>query len=97
MSTLDRKIFLTLFFTMFANLTGVGIVVPLLPVYAHQLGAGGFAIGLIFGAFSFSRTVCLPIFGRLSDRKGRKPFIVMAMGMGGFFVLAARGGSRKKG
>jgi MFS transporter, DHA1 family, multidrug resistance protein len=76
LETLDKKIFGTLFFSIFAAVTGVGIVVPLLPIYAHDLGATGFYIGLIFGAFSISRTAFLPWFGRLSDVKGRKPFIV---------------------
>jgi MFS family permease len=76
MKKLDKKIFGTLFFSIFAAVTGVGIVVPLLPVYAHDLGASGLYIGLIFGAFSISRTFFLPYFGRLSDIKGRKPFIV---------------------
>ncbi|MBW2584501.1 MAG: MFS transporter, partial [Deltaproteobacteria bacterium] len=73
MGKLDKKIFGTLFFSIFATVTGVGIVVPLLPIYAHDLGASGLYIGLIFGAFSMSRTVFLPWFGRLSDIKGRKP------------------------
>ena len=76
MDRIDKKIFGTLFFSIFATVTGVGIVVPLLPVYAHHAGASGFAIGLIFGSFSLSRTLFLPYFGRLSDRKGRKPLIV---------------------
>ncbi len=79
MNTADRKIFGTLFFSMFAAVTGVGIVVPLLPIYAHDLGASGLYIGLIFGAFSLSRTIFLPYFGRMSDRKGRKPFIVVGL------------------
>ncbi len=76
MERLDKKIFGTLFFSIFAAVTGVGIVVPLLPIYAHDLGASGLYIGLIFGSFSISRTIFLPWFGRLSDVKGRKPFIV---------------------
>ncbi|MGD9262179.1 MAG: MFS transporter [Desulfobacterales bacterium] len=76
MNKLDKKIFGTLFFSIFAAVTGVGIVVPLLPIYAHNLGASGMYIGSIFGAFSLSRTIFLPYFGRLSDKKGRKPFIV---------------------
>lgn len=79
MSSSDKKIFLVLFFAIFATVTGVGIVVPLLPVYAHTLGAGGFAIGMIFGSFSLARTFFLPYFGRLSDKKGRKPFIVTGL------------------
>jgi DHA1 family multidrug resistance protein-like MFS transporter len=78
---LDWKIFGTLFFSMFATITGVGIVVPLLPVYAHDLGATGFYVAMIFGAFSLSRTIFLPYFGKLSDLNGRKPFIV-----GGLFA-----------
>ena len=76
MEKLDKKIFGTLFFSIFAAVTGVGVVVPLLPIYAHDLGASGLYIGFIFGAFSLSRSFFLPWFGRLSDMKGRKPFIV---------------------
>jgi MFS family permease len=79
MQKLDKLIFTTLLFSTFATITGVGIVVPLLPVYAHDLGAGGLYIGMIFGSFSLSRTVLLPYFGRQSDKKGRKPFIVFGL------------------
>lgn len=78
-TALDKKIFGTLFFSLLATITGVGIVVPLLPVYARHAGASGLYIGLIFGAFSLSRTILLPYFGRLSDRKGRKPFILAGL------------------
>lgn len=79
MNASHRKIFGTLFFSIFAAVTGVGIVVPLLPVYAHDLGASGVYIGLIFGAFSLSRTFFLPFFGRRSDQKGRKWYIVTGL------------------
>ncbi len=79
MATSDRKIFGTLFFSLFTAVTGVGIVVPLLPVYAHELGAGGFAIGLIFGSFSLSRTFSLSYFGKKSDQNGRRPYIVTGL------------------
>jgi MFS family permease len=75
----DRHIFFTLFFAIFSTVTGVGIVVPLLPVYARSMGASGFMVGMIFGAFSLSRSFFLPVFGRLSDKKGRKPMIVPGM------------------
>jgi MFS family permease len=75
----DIKVFNVLFFSIFAAVTGVGIVVPLLPVYARDIGASGFAIGMIFGIFSIARTLFIPVFGRASDRRGRKPFIVAGM------------------
>ncbi len=75
----EKRIFCTLFFSLFATITGVGIVVPLLPVYAHEMGASGLYIALIFSAFSLSRTCFLPYFGRLSDKKGRKPFIIVGL------------------
>lgn len=75
----QKSVFLTLFFAIFSTITGVGIVVPLLPVYANDLGATGIYVGLIFGSFSISRTILLPYFGRLSDIKGRKPFIVIGL------------------
>ena len=83
---LDKKIFGTLFFSIFAAVTGVGIVVPLLPVYAHGLGASGLYIGLIFGSFSLSRTFFLPYFGRKSDQSGRKHLIVT--GLGGYTLIS---------
>jgi len=79
MEKAEKKIFATLFFSIFTTITGVGIVVPLLPVYAHDMGASGIYIGLLFGAFSLSRTFFLPYFGRYSDRRGRKPFIVTGL------------------
>ncbi len=79
MNQFDKKIFGTLFFAIFGTVIGVGIVVPLLPIYAHNLGASGLYIALIFGAFSLSRTFLLPYFGKLSDKKGRKPIIIAGL------------------
>lgn len=79
MNRSDLKIFSILFFSIFSAVTGVGIVIPLLPVYAHDLGASGLYISLIFGSFSISRNLFLPYFGRQSDKTGRKPFIVIGL------------------
>lgn len=77
--TAKRRILGTLFFSVFATVLGVGIVVPLLPIHAHQLGASGFHIALIFGAYAMSRALFLPIFGHMSDRKGRKRFLTVGL------------------
>ncbi|MEW5735051.1 MAG: MFS transporter [Thermodesulfobacteriota bacterium] len=76
---MNRRVFFALFFSVFTTITGVGLVVPLLPVWASQMGASGFAVGLIFGSFSISRTLGLPYFGKASDRRGRKPYIVAGL------------------
>ncbi|MBW1739764.1 MAG: MFS transporter [Deltaproteobacteria bacterium] len=76
---MNKKVFSTLFLAVFSVTLGVGLVVPLLPVYAYELGATGLYIGFIFGAFSLSRTAFLPYFGHLSDLKGRKPFITAGL------------------
>lgn len=79
MSQSKKTIFATLFFSIFSAVMGVGIVVPLLPVYAMSLGASGIYVALIFGAFSLSRTIMLPIFGSASDRYGRRPFLIAGL------------------
>ena len=79
MNAQQNRIFYTLFFSVFCAVLGVGIVIPLLPVYAKQIGSSGLQIGLIFGAFSISRTLMLPFFGRRSDATARKPFIVFGL------------------
>ncbi len=79
MTALNTRIFATLFVAIFVTAMGAGFVAPLLPNYAHELGAGGLEIGLIFGAFSITRSLFVPYFGRLSDRKGRKPLITTGL------------------
>ncbi|MFH2130917.1 MAG: MFS transporter [bacterium] len=76
---MNKKILLVLCLAIFTAVLGQGLVVPLLPAYANAMGASGFTIGLIFGIFSISRTFFLPYFGKLSDKKGRKPFIVWGL------------------
>ena len=72
---------------------GLGIIWPLIPVYAVELGAGGFLVGLIIASFNVSRTILNPIVGRISDRLGRKKFIVAGLFAYGtiaiFYVLPA--------
>ena len=70
----------------FVSMTGVGIIVPFLPIYARDLGASGVMLGLIFAAFSLSRALVVPWLGGFSDRLGRKPFIIA--GMAGYGVTS---------
>jgi len=74
-----KKSFPILSLSIFSSMLGIGIVAPLLPLYAENLGATGIGIGLIFGSFSISRTITMPIFGWLSDRKGRKLFLSIGL------------------
>jgi MFS family permease len=58
---------------------GLGIIWPLIPVYAVELGAGGTLVGIIIASFNVSKTLFSPFAGRLSDRWGRKNFIVTGL------------------
>jgi MFS family permease len=58
---------------------GLGIIWPLVPVYAVQLGAGGLQVGLIIASFNVARTFTNQLAGRLSDRWGRKSFILLGL------------------
>ena len=75
-------------------MTGLGIIWPLVPVYAVQLGAGGLQIGIIIASFNLARTLSNPLAGRLSDRWGRKPFIATGLLLYAlvsvFYVMATR-------
>jgi len=70
---------LVIFLTIFVNLVGFGIIVPLLPFYAEQFGASGLTIGLLFGIFSLSQLVASPILGAASDRYGRRPVLIFSL------------------
>jgi MFS family permease len=68
-----------LFLTVFIDLLGFGIVIPLLPLYAEQYDASAVAIGLLMGSFSATQFVFAPIWGGLSDRIGRRPIILFSL------------------
>ncbi|MDN7024541.1 MFS transporter [Methanoculleus sp. FWC-SCC1] len=74
-----KRIFNVLFISVFATMLGLGIVSPLLPIYAENLGATGLWLGAVFSAFALSRSVFMPIVGRISDRRGRKKIILIGM------------------
>jgi MFS family permease len=68
---------------LFATQLGMGIINPILPIYAKDLGATGLWIGVIAAAYSISRAICMPPIGWLSDRKGRKIFLTTGLAVSG--------------
>lgn len=85
---MHRRVYIALFTAVFAATMGVGFIGPLLPLYARDLGAAGLSLGLIFSGFSVARFIFMPVIGRLSDRFGRKPFIVVGLALFAGFSLA---------
>jgi len=70
---------LIIFLTIFVNLIGFGIIIPLLPFYAEKFGASPIVIGLLFAIFSLCQLVAAPVLGDLSDRWGRRPVLVFSL------------------
>ncbi len=68
-----------LFVTVLVDMVGFGIVLPLLPYYAEEFGASPFQVTLLIASFSAMQFVAVPIWGRLSDRLGRRPFIIAGL------------------
>jgi MFS family permease len=81
-----KRIFSSLYGAVFTTMIGIGIVIPLLPGYAQDLGASGIYIGLIFSSFALSRALFMPFFGRLSDNRGRRALIIT--GLCGYVTLS---------
>ena len=70
---------LIIFLTIFVNLVGFGIIIPLLPFYAETFGASPFVIGLLFAVFSLAQLIASPLLGDLSDRYGRRPVLIFSL------------------
>lgn len=69
---------LVIFLTVFLDLVGFGIVLPLLPVYSEKFGASGFLVGVIMASYSAMQFLFAPTWGRLSDRIGRRPVLLVS-------------------
>ncbi|WP_062399094.1 MFS transporter [Methanogenium cariaci] len=83
------RIIVVISLSVFISLIGIGMVVPILSVYADTLGgASSFWIGVVFAAFALSRTICMPFFGRMADRYEKKH--MMAAGLF-FYALISLG------
>ncbi len=67
------------FLIVFIDLVGFGIVIPILPLYAEDLHGSPLELGLLMAAFSAMQFVFAPILGRLSDRFGRRPVLLLSL------------------
>ncbi len=65
--------------TTFIDMTGFGMVIPILPFHPETAEAGAFALGILIGSFSLMQFIFSPLLGRLSDKVGRKPVILVSI------------------
>ena len=68
-----------MFLTVFIDLIGFGIIIPLLPLYAEKFGASGFTVGLLLMSYSLMQFFFAPMWGRLSDKIGRRPVLLISL------------------
>ena len=69
----------TLFLIVFVDLVGFGLVIPLLPFYAVRFGASPQQVTLLLAVYSLMQLFAAPLWGRLSDRVGRRPVLMISM------------------
>lgn len=86
---LDFKKLLPVFVIVLIDLLGMTIIIPLMPLYAVSFGANAFTIGLLGAVYPMMQFIGAPILGRLSDRYGRKPVLMISQvgTLVGFLVL----------
>ena len=68
-----------LFLIVFIDLVGFGVVIPLLPYYALRFGAAPWEVTLLMACYSFAQFIAAPLLGRLSDRVGRRPVLLVSL------------------
>ena len=74
----NRNVYI-LAFTLLVVMLGFGVVIPIMPFYVEQLGAGGTELGLLVASYAVMRLICGPLWGSLSDRVGRKPVLMIGV------------------
>ena len=74
-----RASLFVLFLTVFIDLIGFGMVIPFLSYYAREYGASGIAVGAVVGIYSIMQFFFAPVWGRLSDRVGRRPVLLISL------------------
>ena len=69
----------SIFLIVFVDMLGFGLILPLLPYYAEKYGANAIVIGLLTASYAAAQLIGAPILGRLSDRYGRRPILMMSV------------------
>lgn len=88
-----RSQLFVIFLTVFIDLAGFGLILPILPYYAQELGAGGLGFGALIGVYSLMQFLATTLLGRLSDRVGRRPILLVSMlvSLAGYVVFTVAG------
>ncbi|MCH9685202.1 MAG: MFS transporter, partial [Deltaproteobacteria bacterium] len=73
------KAFATLWLTLFLDLVGFGIILPVLPFYATNFGASPQLVALLSTSFSLAQFLAAPLLGKISDRVGRRPVMLISI------------------
>jgi MFS family permease len=74
-----RRVVPFAFLTVFLDLLGFGIILPLLPFYVNEMGGSAETVGILFGCFSLTQLIATPLLGRVSDRFGRRRVILVSL------------------
>lgn len=76
---MKRSPMLAIFLIAFVGMLGYGIIIPITPFYAKSFGASETTIGLLIGCYALAQFIAAPILGRLSDRFGRRPILLVSI------------------
>lgn len=76
---MQNRRLITVFIIVFIDLLGFGLILPLLPYYADNYGATPFVVGLLAASYAAAQLVGAPVLGRLSDRHGRRPILLVSI------------------
>ena len=76
---MQRHRLLTIFAVVFVNMLGFGLILPLLPFYAETFNASGTVVGLLVASYAAAQMIEAPVLGRISDRVGRRPILLVSL------------------